>query len=74
MDYICGNVRACIKQEINNKEDIAKQNINRICADTLTQMVCKEKYKKTFKQLLFDKLIKYKKIDLIYTIINKQNN
>ena len=69
MDYLCGNVRACIKQEIANDRKNAKSNILRICEDKLTQKIVKEYYEKTFSQKIFDMLIENKNINLIYLII-----
>lgn len=70
MDYSCGNVRACIKQETANDKKKAKSNILNICEDKLTQKIVRDYYEKTITQRLFDRLVKNKKINLIYFIIN----
>ena len=69
MDYLCGNVRACIKQESVNSKEIAKKNIKVICNDELVQNIVKKKYDKSLKQLIFDNFIKHKFVNLIYLII-----
>lgn len=66
-----GNVRACIKQEINNEKETALNNIKKICNDKLVQKVLHERYKQTVKQKVFDFFIKTKKVNMLYFIISK---
>lgn len=63
-----GNVRVCIKQEKNNNKKIAMENIKKICNDKQVETALKVSLERTFKQKIFDNLIKYKKYYLLYFI------
>ncbi len=64
-------IRVAIKQEICNKKEKAIKNIKKICEDSLVQEVIHKKYNKTFKQKIFDFLIKKKQATILYFIISK---
>lgn len=63
-----GNVRACIKQEKNNDIRKAIKNIKQICNDPQVQRSLNVKIDKTFKQIIFDGLIKLKRYRALYII------
>lgn len=64
-----GKIRECIKQERKNEKDTAIKNIYKICSDQMVQNVVRTKIGRTKKQLIFDTLIKYKMVNIIYRII-----
>ena len=64
-----GNVRACIKQEGYNENNVAEKNILNICSDQLVQKYINSGYKQNLKQKIFDYLIQRKKYKLLKIII-----